>query len=83
MHFIELYNQQLSLLGALFILIAYMGHQFKWRYLQAKYPFYHLLNIFGAAILCVVAIKPFVAGFFVLELIWVLVSITAWIRTNN
>ena len=80
MYFIELYQQQLSLIGAFSILLAYMGHQFKWRYLKSNAPLYNILNILGASILCLVAIKPFVAGFFILELIWALVSIVALVR---
>lgn len=80
MDLIEFYNQQLSLIGAFLILLAYMGQQFKWKFLSSKDIFYNVINIFGASILCLVALKPFVAGFAILEFIWALVSVISLIR---
>lgn len=67
--------QLLSLLGAFLCLIAYMGHQFQW--LDSQRTPYNLLNIFGSGILAYVALRPFQAGFLLMEIVWCLVSIIA------
>ena len=75
MQTIPLSTQILSGIGALFILIAYVGHQMKW--MDAKRWPYNFLNIIGAAILAYVAIRPFQVGFAVMEVTWTCVSIWA------
>lgn len=67
--------QIFSLIGAFLCLIAYVGHQFHW--LDANRITYNLLNIFGAGILAFLAFRPFQAGFFLMETVWLLVSIIA------
>lgn len=64
-----------SLVGALFCLIAYMGHQFNW--LSAKKISYNLLNAVGSGILCYLAFRPFQAGFWLMEAVWFIISIIA------
>ncbi len=77
MQSIPLSTQILSGIGALFILIAYVGHQMKWMS-ASRWP-YNFLNVIGAGILAYVAIRPFQAGFAVMEVTWTGVSIwTLW-----
>ena len=75
MQSIPLAAQVLSSIGALLILIAYVGHQLKW--MDASRWLYNLLNVVGAAILAYVALRPFQAGFTVLEVTWTVVSLWA------
>lgn len=73
--------QAFSFLGALMILVAYLGHQMKW--MDPRSTLYNLLNIVGSAILCYIAFYPFKLGFVVLEGTWVLISIYAMIRNRR
>lgn len=67
--------QILSILGAVFILASYIGHQFHW--LDSSRVAYNLMNAIGAAVLAYVAWHPFSAGFLILEGTWTLVSVIA------
>jgi hypothetical protein len=69
----------MSSVGALLILIAYIGHQMKW--MDSEKPLYNVLNTFGAAILAYVAFEPLQVGFVVLEGTWTVVSIYALYKT--
>jgi hypothetical protein len=55
--YISLLQQLASSCGALLILIAYVGHQFKW--ISARGPVYNVLDAIGAGILGYVALRPF------------------------
>jgi len=68
-------RQLASFVGALFILIAYVGHQMKW--MDSRKPVYNILNAIGSAILAYIAFHPFQIGFVVLEVAWALVSLYA------
>ena len=68
-------TQIISLAGAAFILIGYIGHQFKW--LDSSRVTYNLVNAAGAAMLAYVALHPFSAGFLILEATWTIVSLYA------
>jgi hypothetical protein len=70
-----IFIQSLSLIGAAFILVSYIGHQVRW--LDSRHVPYNLLNASGAALLAYVAMHPFSAGFFILEGTWTLVSLIA------
>ncbi len=70
---ISLLRQLASFVGALLILIAYVGHQLKW--MDSRKAAYSLLNAVGSAILTYIAFHPFQLGFVVLEVSWVLVSV--------
>lgn len=70
--------QILSSLGALFCLIAYVGHQMHWMDVR-KIP-YSLFNILGSGILTYIAFRPFQAGFFIMELVWSVVSLFALVK---
>jgi len=75
---ISLARQLASFLGALLILIAYVGHQLNW--MDARKAAYNILNAIGSAILTYIAFHPFQVGFVVLEVAWVLISLYALLR---
>lgn len=77
----SLLTQIISTIGALCILLAYVGHQLKW--MDAKKVFYNGLNVIGAGILGYVAFNPFQAGFFLMEIVWIGVSIYALIKIGR
>jgi hypothetical protein len=72
---ITLATQIASSFGALLILIAYVGHQFHW--MDSGKPLYNILNAAGSAVLAYIAMRPFQAGFLVMEVAWVIVSLYA------
>ena len=74
----ELARQLISFLGALLILIAYVGHQLGW--VNARGAAYNIFNATGSAILAWIAFHPFQVGFVVLEGVWTIVSIWALLR---
>jgi hypothetical protein len=67
--------QIVGFLGAMLILLAYVGHQIK--RMDPDAPLYNVLNALGAAVLTYVAFHPFQIGFVVLEGTWTIVSIVA------
>ena len=75
---ISLARQIASFLGALLILVAYVGHQMQW--MSARKPPYNILNAVGSAILAYIAFHPFQIGFVMLEVVWTIVSIYALTR---
>jgi hypothetical protein len=75
---ILLVRQLISFVGALLILIAYVGHQLHW--IDARRAAYNLMNALGSAILAYIAFHPFQIGFVVLEVAWVLISLYALVR---
>jgi len=74
-------QQLISFLGALLILIAYVGHQLGW--VNSRGAGYNLLNASGSAILAWIAFHPFQVGFVVLEGVWTVVSICALLRPRQ
>jgi hypothetical protein len=76
----DLMRQLISFVGALLILIAYVGHQMGW--VNSRGPAYNILNGTGSAILWWIALHPFQIGFLVLEGVWTIVSIWALFRTR-
>jgi hypothetical protein len=74
-------HQILSFVGALLILIAYVGHQLKW--MESRSAAYNILNAVGSAILGYIALRPFQVGFVVLEFVWAGVSLYALIRVSR
>jgi hypothetical protein len=72
---ITLATQIASSLGALLILIAYIGHQFHW--MDSGRPLYNILNAIGSGVLAYIAMRPFQAGFLMMEVAWVIVSLYA------
>ena len=76
----DLIRQLISFVGALLILIAYVGHQMAW--INARRPAYNILNAAGSAILWWIALHPFQIGFLVLEGVWTIISVWALFRTR-
>ncbi len=74
----DLLRQLISFLGALFILIAYVGHQMS--LINPRRAAYNILNAAGSAILWWIALHPFQIGFFILEGVWTLISLWALFR---
>jgi len=72
---ITLATQIASSFGALLILVAYIGHQFHW--MDSGKPLYNILNAIGSGVLAYIAMRPFQAGFLVMEVAWVIVSLYA------
>ncbi len=74
-------RQLLSFLGALLILVAYVGHQLGW--MNSRAATYNILNAVGSAILCYIALHPFQIGFIVLESVWTVISLYALARPRR
>ena len=74
-------RQIASLAGAMLILVGYVGHQMKW--MDSRKAWYNILNAAGSAILAYIAFRPFQAGFVVMEVTWVLVSVYALFRLEK
>ena len=74
-------RQVTSLAGALLILVAYVGHQLKW--MDSRKAWYNILNAAGSAVLAYIAFRPFQAGFVVMEVTWVVVSVYALVRLEK
>jgi hypothetical protein len=75
---ISLARQLASFVGALLILVAYVGHQMRW--MDARKAGYNILNAAGSAVLAYIAFHPFQLGFVILEVVWTLISIYALVR---
>ena len=73
-------RQVASFVGALLILVAYVGHQMNW--MDARKAGYNILNAVGSAILAYIAFHPFQIGFIVLEVTWTIISIYALMRVR-
>jgi hypothetical protein len=75
---ISILRQAVSFSAAMLILVAYVGHQMHW--MDSRKASYNILNAAGSAVLAYIALRPFQAGFVVLEGVWTVVSLFAWIR---
>jgi hypothetical protein len=75
---IDLAKQLASFVGALLILVAYVGHQMGW--MNPRSVAYNVLNAVGSGILGYIALHPFQIGFVVLESVWTLISVYALVR---
>lgn len=78
---ISMLNQILSFIGALLILVAYVGHQLRW--MESRSAAYNILNAVGSAILGYIALHPFQIGFVMLEFVWTAVSLYAFVRVRR
>jgi hypothetical protein len=74
-------RQAVSFLGAMLILIAYIGHQMNW--MDSRKAAYNILNIIGSGILAYIAFSPFQVGFVVLESTWAVISVYALTRGHT
>jgi hypothetical protein len=73
--------QIFSFIGAMIILIAYVGHQMGW--MNSASTWYNLLNAAGSSILVYIAFHPFSIGFVIMETVWVIVSLWALFRPRK
>jgi hypothetical protein len=78
---ISLARQAASFIGALLILVAYVGHQLKW--MDSRKNSYNVLNAVGSAILAYIAFQPFQVGFVVLEVTWAVISVYALLKPQS
>lgn len=78
---IAMLRQFASFLGALMILVAYVGSQMGW--MDARRVLYNWLNATGSAILAYIAFHPVQIGFIVLECTWALISLYALARPRR
>jgi hypothetical protein len=78
---ISLPRQIASFVGALLILVAYVGHQMGW--MDSRKAGYNILNAVGSAILAYIAFHPFQFAFVLLEVVWVLISVYALARPRG
>jgi len=72
-------KQAASFLGAMLILVAYVGQQVEW--MDSRGAVYNILNAVGSTILAYVALSPFQIGFVVLEFTWAAISVWALFRS--
>lgn len=75
---ISVAHQIISFIGALLILIAYIGHQLN--KMNPRSALYNWLNAIGSALLGWMALSPFQIGFVILEFAWVVVSMYGWYK---
>lgn len=73
-------TQIASLVGAILILVAYVGHQLKW--MRPHSVAYNLMNAAGSGILAYIAFRPFQVGFVIMET-WVIISVYALLRSRR
>jgi len=78
---ISLARQLASFVGALLILLAYVGHQMKW--MDSRKAAYNVSNAIGSAILAYIAFHPFQVGFVMMEVTWVIVSVYALLKPSH
>lgn len=71
--------QIISTFGALCCLFAYVGQQLHW--MDVRKVFYNVLNVMGGGVLAYIALRPFQAGFFLMESVWMLVSFYALVKS--
>ena len=76
-------QQIISILGAFIVLLAYIGHQLKWKLFNADNYTYNIFNTVASILLTYVAINPFQAGFFIMESTWGMVSLYSVIKIFN
>jgi hypothetical protein len=77
----QLFDQLVSLVGAVLILAAYLALQRGW--LPRESRLYNAMNFVGSGLLTYVAIKDGKAGFIILEAAWALLSVPGMFRRAN
>ncbi len=71
-------TQVTSFIGAMLILVGYVGHQL--HLVDSRRPFYNVVNVLGAAVLAYVAFRPLQVGFAIMEVTWTVTSLVALFR---
>lgn len=74
-------EQVISIVGAVLILAAYVGHQYG--ALDRTHAAYHWLNLVGSAVLTVIAWQASQWGFVLLEGVWAIVSVPPLLRAAS
>ena len=74
----RLLDQLVSLVGAAFILAAYVALQ--WGWLPRETRAYNALNLVGSVLLTYAAVRNWNLGFIILEGAWALLSLPGTIR---
>ena len=77
----QLFDQLVSLIGAVLILAAYVALQRGW--LPRESQLYNALNFVGSGLLTYIAIKDRRRGFIILEAAWALLSIPGMIKRTK
>lgn len=77
----QLFDQLVSLIGAVLILAAYVALQRGW--LPRESQLYNALNFVGSGLLTYIAIKDRRMGFIILEAAWALLSIPGMIKRTK
>jgi hypothetical protein len=77
----SLARQVTSFVGALMILIAYIGQQLSW--MDSRKAPYNILNLIGSSILAYIAFHPFQIGFVLLEITWAVISLYVLLRPKR
>jgi len=70
--------QIVSIAGAALILAGYAVHQAGLAGRESVS--YHVLNVVGGLLLCLVAVDAFQIGFIILEAVWTAISLVALVR---
>lgn len=76
-----MFNQAISIVGAVIVLGAYLGLQRDW--LRAHSRMYNGLNFVGAVLLLWVALADQQAGFIIVEGSWALLSVPGMIKSKG
>ena len=74
----QLFDQLVSLIGAVLILGAYLALQRGW--LPRESRLYNALNFVGSGLLTYVAVKDRRMGFIILEAAWALLSVPGMLK---
>jgi hypothetical protein len=74
----QLFDQLVSLIGAVLILAAYLALQRDW--LPRESRLYNAMNFVGSGLLTYVAIKDRRMGFIILEAAWALLSVPGMLK---
>ena len=74
----QLFDQLVSLVGAVLILAAYLALQRSW--LPRESRLYNAMNFVGSGLLTYIAIKDRRMGFIILEAAWALLSVPGMLK---
>ncbi len=72
--------QIISLVGAFLVLVAYIGHQLKFKLFDPDDYIYNIFNSIASLLLFYVSFYPIQSGFIIMEGVWGIVSIYTLFR---